>query len=151
MNADTARLTTNRAGARHLNSVHGVYLKETLREVARDVLPLASLNTMTVLSAELVGRSYGGGILKLEPKEADKWWMPSLTVLDHNREVLHGLKPVVEALLRERKLEVAIRLVDEVVLDGVVTKSELEALTSDRIALGERRTLRGKSRNRSES
>lgn len=150
MNADTARLTTNRAGARHLNSVHGVYLKGQVREVANDVLPVASLNTMTVLSAELVGRSYGGGILKLEPKEADKWWMPSLALLEHNRRTLQKLKPQVEALLRERQLEIAIRLVDEVVLDGLVSEGELKALRSDRTALAARRVLRGKSRNRSE-
>lgn len=29
INADTPRLTTNTAGVRHLNSVHGVYLRET--------------------------------------------------------------------------------------------------------------------------
>ena len=150
MNADTARLTTNRAGARHLNSVHGVYLNGPVREVANDVLPVASLNTMTVLSAELVGRSYGGGVLKLEPKEADKWWMPSLAVLENNRKELQELKPQVEALLRERQLEVAIRLVDGIVLDGLVSERELNALMSDRRALAARRVVRGKSRNRSE-
>src|SRR5690606_4481736 len=39
MNADTPRLTTNTAGARHLNSVHGVYLRGDVRELGREFLP----------------------------------------------------------------------------------------------------------------
>ncbi len=35
-----------------------------------ELLPLAFLNSATLFSAEMVGRSYGGGVLKLEPKEA---------------------------------------------------------------------------------
>ncbi len=40
MNADTPpRLTTNEAAAHHLNSVHGVYLHEDLRDLGRELLP----------------------------------------------------------------------------------------------------------------
>ena len=35
MNADTPRLTTNTAGVRHLNSVHGVYLRDDLAQLGR--------------------------------------------------------------------------------------------------------------------
>ncbi|MBU1251012.1 MAG: SAM-dependent methyltransferase [Actinobacteria bacterium] len=149
MNADTARLTTNSAGTRHLNSVHGVYLCESARKLACEVLPVASLNSLTVLSAELVGRSYGGGILKLEPKEADKWWMPSVAILERDQMLLASLKPAVAQLLRERRLEAAIELVDEVVLRDLVDDQEREALASARVALAARRSVRGKSRNRS--
>ncbi len=149
MNADTARLTSNSAGTRHLNSVHGVYLRESVREIAREVLPVASLNSLTVLSAELVGRSYGGGVLKLEPKEADKWWMPAAATLERHRKVLASLKPTVMRLLRERQLEAAIHLVDEVVLRDLVDDQEREALASARVALAARRSIRGKSRKRS--
>jgi len=43
MNADTARITTNEANAHHLNSVHGIYLRDEFRELGRELLPLASL------------------------------------------------------------------------------------------------------------
>ena len=50
MNADTPRLTTNQADAHHLNSVHGVYLAADLRELGGELLPLASLNSVTTVS-----------------------------------------------------------------------------------------------------
>ncbi|MGV7904611.1 SAM-dependent methyltransferase, partial [Mycobacterium kansasii] len=66
-----------RAKAHHLNSVHGVYLRDEVRTLGRDLLGFAALNSVTVLHAEIVGRSYGGGILKIEPREADRWLVPS--------------------------------------------------------------------------
>ena len=71
MNHDTPRLVANEAGVTYLNSVHGVTLQPEHRKLGRDLLPIGVLNSLTLLGAELVGRSYGGGILKVEPKEAD--------------------------------------------------------------------------------
>ena len=59
MNADAARLCTNSAGVHHLNSVHGLYLKAELRVLGRDLLSLASLNSVSLLGAEVVGRQGG--------------------------------------------------------------------------------------------
>lgn len=148
MNADTARLTTNEAGARHLNSVHGVYLNDDVRDVAREVLPIASLNSMTLLSAELVGRSYGGGILKIEPREADRWWMPSPDLLQHHRDALVALKPAVQALLLQRKLADAAALVDAVLLASVLPPDQIAAIRADHHAMTTRRTVRGRSGGR---
>jgi adenine-specific DNA-methyltransferase len=61
MNADTPRLTTNTTKARHLNSVHGVYLRMQVRKLGAEFLPLASLTSMTLVGAETVGRACAGG------------------------------------------------------------------------------------------
>ncbi|WP_249352996.1 MULTISPECIES: N-6 DNA methylase [unclassified Microbacterium] len=148
MNADTARLTTNAAGARHLNSIHGVYLRDELRDIGREALPVASLNSMTLLSAELVGRSYGGGILKIEPREADRWWMPSPAMLTKHREALAAVKPRVQRLLQRKDLLGAVALVDEILFQGVLSTPELDALRADHQALTSRRTVRGRSGGR---
>lgn len=148
MNADTARLTTNTVAARHLNSVHGVYLSENHRELACDVLPIASLNSMTLLSAELVGRSYGGGILKIEPREADRWWMPSPALLTQHRDTLAALKPRVQRMIQARNLPGAVQLVDAVLFDGVLSTGELASIAGDHLALTSRRTIRGRSGGR---
>jgi adenine-specific DNA-methyltransferase len=148
MNADTARLTTNSAGARHLNSIHGVYLHDELRALGRDVLPVASLNTMTLLSAEIVGRSYGGGILKIEPREADRWWMPSPAILTEHRLALAAIKPRVQRHLQRKDLPSAVALVDTVLFEGRLSSVEVEALRADHKALTSRRTVRGRSGGR---
>ncbi len=145
MNADTARLTTNTVGARHLNSVHGVYLTGEHSELARHVLPVASLNSMTLLSAELVGRSYGGGILKVEPREADRWWMPAPAVLAQHQDALVALQPRVRRLLHARNLLGAVELVDAVLFQDVLSDDELKAIADDHRALTSRRTVRGRS------
>lgn len=148
MNADTARLTTNSAGVRHLNSVHGVYFKDDHLEQGRQLLPVASLNSLTLLSAELVGRSYGGGILKVEPREADRWWMPAPALVETHRRALTAAKPRVQRLLQSRNLPGAVKIIDEIMLADFTTGSELHALRADHRSLTTRRTVRGRSGGR---
>ncbi|TQL85531.1 N-6 DNA methylase [Microbacterium saperdae] len=147
MNADTPRLTTNTAGAHHLNSVHGVYLDEQNRELGRDLLPIASLNSVTLLNAEMVGRAYGGGILKLEPREADVWAMPSPAHVQARAEQLRLIKQDVTKLLQQGDLIAAVKLVDDVLLvdPELVTESELDHVRDAHAALAGRRQARGRS------
>lgn len=144
MNADTPRLTTNEASVRHLNSVHGVYLVEAHRDIARELLPLASINSLTQLSAELAGRSYGGGILKMEPREADGWWMPSPALVADHADELRALKPSVQRMLQAGHLRNATDAVDKILFAGM-TETWLAAIRSDHATLAARRTTRGRS------
>jgi hypothetical protein len=72
MDHERPRLATNDARVLHLNSLYGVTLRHGLKELGRDLLPMATLNSATLLAAEMIGRSYGGGLLKLEPNEAER-------------------------------------------------------------------------------
>ena len=147
MNADSPRLTTNSAGARHLNSVHGVYLIPSVRDLGRELLPLASINSATLLSAELVGRSYGGGILKLEPREADVWAVPSPDLVAACADALRSIRPRVAALLRDGDLRQASSIVDAVLFgtSRTVTRGDLTAMVDGQAAMARRRTVRGRS------
>lgn len=113
MNADTARLCTNAAGVRHLNSVHGVYLREEHRLLGRELLPLAALNSVTLLGAEVTGRAYGGGVLKLEPREADRWPMPDPALVAARVESLRAVRRRVRELLASGLVFEAALVVDE--------------------------------------
>lgn len=147
MNADTARLTTNEADAYHLNSVHGVYLKPEHRNLGRELLPLASLNSVTLLSAEIVGRSYGGGILKLEPREADVWFMPSDALVGERADPLRTIMERVTRMLQNGKLLDAVALVDQTLLidSCVLSQPDLDGIRAAHHALSQRRMTRSKS------
>ena len=144
MNADTARLCTNAAAVHHLNSVHGLYLTAEHRALGRSLLSLASLNSVTLLGAELVGRSYGGGVLKLEPREADRWPMPSAGLIDERRAALHAVRRRVRDLLGAGRVFEAGEVVDGALWDG--PRHDLAVIRSSRALLHDRRMVRSRAR-----
>ncbi|WP_295464018.1 N-6 DNA methylase [uncultured Pseudomonas sp.] len=147
MNADTPRLAVNDAGVYHLNSVHGVYLKKEYRDIGREFLPLASLNSVTLFHAEIVGRAYGGGILKIEPKEADIWAVPSPDLVYALAEKLQPIKQRVADLLEKGRLLDAVEVVDQVVLLGCggLSTTQIDHIRQARSELAGRRTMRSAS------
>lgn len=144
MNADTPRLVTNEANAYHLNSVHGVYLRDENREVGRELLSLASLNSVTLMHAEMVGRAYGGGILKLEPKEADLWAVPSFALVRSRAVALRAIKIRVAEQLAKGHLLGAVDLVDRALLEdrGTLLSEQVSRMRSARELLANRRESR---------
>ncbi len=146
MNADTPRITANRARVHHVNSVHGIYLREGLVQVGRELLALASLNTVTLLGAETVGRAYGGGMLKIEPKEADRLPIPVVGMVEGCGEELRRIRRRVLALLRGGRLLDAVDLVDDVLLVGALGLSapQVKSMQEARASLAARRVGRGR-------
>ncbi|WP_309245013.1 HsdM family class I SAM-dependent methyltransferase [Glutamicibacter halophytocola] len=147
MNADTPRLTANEAGVHHINSIHGVYLGADVRELGRGLLPLASLNTLTMLGAEMVGRSYGGGILKLEPREADVLPVPSIAMVQRFARELHAIKPQVREMLAAGHKQEATEAVDRIVLEQMLEldQAAVETLRAARSNMLDRRKARSKA------
>jgi hypothetical protein len=68
------RLIVNEPGAWGTNLVHAV--RFTDEGVDPRVISAAMLSAGTLLSAEVEGRAYGGGVLKLETKEAERLLVP---------------------------------------------------------------------------
>lgn len=117
--AEHHRLAVNAARVLNTNTVHGVRLRSTT-----DATALASTwtNSLSLLSSELVGRSYGGGVLKLEPTEAEAVVLPPLSGDDDRlREV--------DECVRGRDLRRALDLVDKVVLQQGLDLSCAQVLT----------------------
>ncbi len=147
MNADTPRLVGNSARVHHLNSVHGVYLCEEARPLL-PVLPLAVLNSLTLLGAELVGRAYGGGLLKLEPREADVLPVPALGLVTQARAELLAHRTRIARDLAAGRLLDAVARVDRVLLTGLLGLSveQVTELAQARAALAARRSARAGGR-----
>jgi len=147
MNADTPRLVANSAGVRHLNSVHGVYLRGGLGALGA-TLPVAALNSLTLLGAEVVGRAYGGGMLKLEPREADELPVPSPALVRSVRGELAAIRDVVDEALGAGRLLDAVRAVDDVLLVGGLglAREDVAVLADAREVLAGRRSARSGGR-----
>ncbi len=144
MNADTPQLATNRAGVAHLNSVHGVALAPEHRRTGRDLLPLAALSSVTTLAAETVGRAYGGGMLKLEPREAARLLVPAPELVERLRPQLSAARRGVVRALAAGQLTDAVAGVDEVLLAGGIglDTAVIEEVVTARHALWSRRHAR---------
>lgn len=147
MDKERPRFVTNRAGVYHLNSLYGITLRRGLKRLGQDLLPIASLNSVTTLGAEIVGRAYGGGLLKLEPTEADRLPVPSPALVETTADALRALRPQLSTALRNGDLARAIRLVDRIVLiEGVgMSHDQLTAVRNARETLFGRRNTRSTS------
>lgn len=70
---DFPRIVLNKAGATSTDTIHRLSCKSTKPERV-----IANTYTwLTAASAEIEGRSYGGGVLELEPTEAERLLMPA--------------------------------------------------------------------------
>jgi len=132
------RLVTNDAKAAHTNTIHGVFLRDPLMA---EPLSIAFLNSATLLSTEIEGRSYGGGVLKLEPGEAVKLRVPKIT--RKLGEALSVVGPRVDSLVREGRIDEASAVVDRIVLGKHFKLAEIEKIRAVLHTLRERRFTRG--------
>lgn len=135
------RLITNSAGVSFVNSMHGVRLKAGLTSVPKAALPLLALNSVTMLGAELHGRSYGGGILKMEPREAALLPVPKLEALKSAWDVLKGDRSKLDGQLRSGRWTNVAKRVDEVLLQHAIglSAAEVAELHQAAASLRERR------------
>jgi adenine-specific DNA methylase len=146
MNHDTPRIVANRAGVSFVNSIHGVTFSPERRQIGMDLLPIAMLNSVTLLGAELVGRAYGGGVLKLEPREADRLPVPSLDAIKAAEVELRHLRPTLAKHLRDGNLPAVVKEVDRTFLRRSLktSREQIEQLRRARDVLFARRVTRSK-------
>ena len=119
---DGPRVVANAARVTCTDTIHRV---RTHKGVDIRSVAFASMNSLTFAFAELYGRSYGGGVLELEPREAESLPYPRPLPVTAQR-----LREV-DSLVRRRETEAALALVDA------------QLLTRNGLAVDEIAVLRG--------
>lgn len=108
------RLTVNAAAATSTDTVHRVRLAASDAPVDPAALAAVFHNSVTFAFTEIMGRSYGGGVLELEPREAEQLPIPPPAHADPE------LACDVDLLLKADELDKALDLVDRrVLIDGL--------------------------------
>lgn len=134
---DFPRVVLNQAGATSTDTIHRLTSKKEKPERI-----IANTYTwLTAASAEIEGRSYGGGVLELEPTEAERLLMPA---------TLNGAMPLVECdkLMRAGQLDKVLEENARIVLMGHMglSQSDCFILRDIWIKMRDRRNARRRSR-----
>jgi len=100
------KIVLNDAAATCTDTIHRVRLRNG---TPARIVATAFLNSLTFAFSEVIGRSYGGGVLELEPNEAEKLPLPLMGAdrLDLNELDRH---------LREGNISTVLDITDEVLL-----------------------------------
>lgn len=142
MSGTTPRLVANEAGAVAPNSLHILRLQPNLTLHPRALATLWQ-TSLTRLSVELEGHSLGGGMLKLEPTEAENVMLP----WPANLRGLLDTGAELNLLARTKSDAAAMHVADTRILRERLnlTRREVSLLQSAAARLQERRLARGQT------
>lgn len=135
---DAPLLVANEAGATSTDTIHRVRFK---RKMSGRRLAAAFCNSLTFAWAEVCGRSYGGGVLELEPREAEELPIPLEAAKAINEQRL-------DRLLREKGVEAALDYSDPILLgEGLgMSAGEIASVRASWVQLRDRRKNRRHAR-----
>jgi len=128
------KLIMNKAGATCTDTIHRIRFKE---DVNGEHVVSAFMNSMTFAFSEVMGRSYGGGVLTFEPTEAER--MPLS---------LKGIESIsfkeIDKYVRLGKLDSVLDITDEAILrNGLgLSMKDIRSLRGIWIKMRDRRILR---------
>lgn len=113
------KLILNKAEATCTDTIHRVRFTNGK---TREHVVAAFMNSLTFAFAEVKGRSYGGGVLTLEPSEAEDLPIPLV-----NEEKLDLAE--IDSLLRTKGIEAVLDITDQILLIEGMGLSETEVKT----------------------
>ncbi|PXW16358.1 N-6 DNA methylase [Chryseobacterium sp. CBTAP 102] len=129
------KLIVNKTGASSTDTIHRVRFKNGAKA---DTVVLSYLNSLTFAFSEIMGRSYGGGVLTFEPSEIEELPLP---ILKENHIVNFE---EIDNLMRNRKIEEVLDIIDRELLIKQLkfSKSDVDALRGIWKKLSNRRNNR---------
>lgn len=145
MNHNGPRLVLNEHRINCTNTIHRAFFREAISEDRKKLFSISLLTSFSQLSAEFVGRRYGSGVLKHEPREAEKILMvlpENISAIDISRYYEE-----IDALLRIGSQQEAHLKADELIFG--LGLGDFELANTFALALNSTRELRRTNRHRS--
>jgi len=131
------RLILNEANAYTTDTMHRVFLK---KDTDKNALICSFYNSLSLAFSEIVGRSYGGGVLELMPSEVEKILLP-YKIENAN------LTATIDRMLRDKKsIDEILEIANQQILKDGYGFTDTEISIADRIwkKLSSRRLNRNK-------
>lgn len=100
------KIIMNETGASSTDTIHRVRFKNGVNPKLATV---SFLNSLTLASSEITGRSYGGGVMTFEPTEIEEIQIPNLNDVQVDFDKI-------DALMRNRDIDKVLDIIDEALL-----------------------------------
>lgn len=111
------RLVLNPDGLTNTNTIHRVYFRKRMSESCQKLVAVSMLTTFAQVSAEMVGRRYGSGVLKHEPREAER--IRILRPAGLSRRAINAAFHQVDRLLKAGRRDDATAVADALIMTAL--------------------------------
>lgn len=114
MHHNGPRLVLNPDGLTNTNTIHRVYFRKSTSLPDQKLVAISILTTFAQVSAEMVGRRYGSGVLKHEPREAER--IRILTPAGLTQHAINAAFDKVDLLLKAGRRDDATTVADALIM-----------------------------------
>lgn len=124
------RMVINISKINCTNSIHRVFFHDGVTMYERKAIAISMLSSFSQLSAEIEGRAYGSGVLKLEPSAAKKIKVllsPDLIVIFNSHSVF------LDKMISKGLFEEAQNFVDQLIVESLNISSKTMKLFSSAV------------------
>ena len=116
------KLVLNRCGAISTDTMHRMKFRGG---IVPELAIIVYYNSIAFAFTELCGRSYGGGVLEILPKEVDNIYVLNTGLLNINAEPKRNVISVIDGVARNgRNIDEALDYIDAKILVGVLRFDE---------------------------
>ncbi|HEX4503034.1 MAG TPA: N-6 DNA methylase [Scandinavium sp.] len=131
------RLVINQAKVNCTNSIHRIFFRKKTTLKNKLAISLTLLSTYSQFSAEVEGRAYSSGVLKIEPSAGKRI---KILLNDHCINLLNDVLKNVEHHIKNNELHIATKIIDKALIQsGLLTQVQCDVLSEGLLFLRKER------------
>ena len=111
------RLILNNTDAHCTNTLHRVFFKSEIARSAAKLISISLMTSFSQISAEVWGRKYGSGVLKHEPRDAEK--IKIVMPPNLSDEAINSKYDTIDSLIRRGLADMARMTADHFILQSI--------------------------------